>query len=239
MDSLAQELVDAIIDRIPRQYTPSCSLVAKRWRQHSQRRYFNSVGFTCEDQMILWEANIPKDPDCIPSYVRRVHVQSARSWDEPAIFGRVLKTFRSMESLTMFGAGPIPPLYDFQDSVSFGEFGSELTSLTLIGHSCTLVTIMSFILSLPNLNDLWIERVVIVSEESPSTLPDTSWRRPLKRLVLQKVPEVVVTALAQCQCTTKWLCLDRDDHDIERLVKISSEVVVTLSLQGRWLTCDV
>ena len=189
--------------------------------------------------MILWETNIPKDPDGIPSYVRHVHIQSARSWDEPAIFSRVLKTFRSMESLTMSGAGPIPPLYDFPDSVPIGEFGSELTSLTLIGHSCTLVTIMSFILSLPNLNDLWIERVVIVSEESPSTLPDTSCRRPLKRLVLQKVPEVVVTALAQCQCTTKWLCLDTDDHDIERLIKISSEVVVTLSLQGRWFTCDV
>ena len=143
MDSLAQELVDTIIDRVPPQHTPSCSLVAKRCRQ---RRYFDSVGFICEDQMILWEANIPKDPDGIPSYVRHVHVQYARSWDEPAIFARVLKTSSPTESLTTSGAGPIPPLYELPGSAPFGEFGSELISLTLLGHLCILATIMSSIL---------------------------------------------------------------------------------------------
>ena len=96
--------------------------------------------------MILWEANIPKDPDGIPSYVRHVHVQYARSWDEPAIFARVLKTFSPMESLTMSGAGPIPPLYELPGSAPFGKFGSELISLTLLGHSSTLATIMYFII---------------------------------------------------------------------------------------------
>ena len=44
--------------------------------------------------MSLWEANIPEVPYGIPSDVHRVRVGYILSWKEPAIFGRILKTFR-------------------------------------------------------------------------------------------------------------------------------------------------
>ncbi|KAF9777750.1 hypothetical protein BJ322DRAFT_1095577 [Thelephora terrestris] len=71
MDTLAQELIDEIIDNVPRQDMPSSSLVARRWRRKSQQRNFELVLFMFEN-LNLWEYNIPQDLDGIPSYVRHV-----------------------------------------------------------------------------------------------------------------------------------------------------------------------
>ena len=97
----SQELIDDIIDRLPRQEMPPCSLVARRWRERSQKHYFDSVTFSSEHQMVLWDANIPKDTDGIPSYVHHVQVRNIRSWHYPAVCDRVLNTFSSMESLAV------------------------------------------------------------------------------------------------------------------------------------------
>ena len=176
--------------------------------------------------------NIPKNLDGIPSYVRHVQVRGIHSWENPGVFVRVLKTFSSMESLTMAGVN-IPPLDEVPGPVSFGEFGKALTSLTLLSQSCTLVTIMSFILSLSNLEELFIEHVGTVSEEPLSILPDTSHREPLRWLVLQGVPNALGTALVQYRFTCNSLGLDVCSHSIGQLIALSSEMLVNLSLQGR------
>ena len=234
MDSLPQELIDRIIDHLPYPELPSSSLVANRWKRHSQQQYFDFVIFWFEDQIALWDMNIPRDPDGIPSYVHHVQVRNIRSWDNPAIFVRVLKTFSSVESLVMSGAN-IPPLDEVMGPVSFGEFGKALTSLTLLSQSCTSATIMSFILSFSNLKELVIEHVGIASEdlEPLSALPDTSHRESLRRLVLQGVPNALGTALVQYRFTCNSLDLDVYSHGGEQLIALSSETLVKLSLQGR------
>jgi len=186
--------------------------------------------------MVLWDANVPKDPDGIPSYVHHVQIRNIRFWDNPAIFGRVLKTFSSVESLTMAGAN-IPPLDEVLGPVSFGKFGKGLTSLTLFSQSCTLATITSFILSLSNLEELFIEHVGTMSEEPLSTLPDTSRREPLRWLVLQEVPNALGAALVQYRFTCNSLDLDVRTHAVESLIALSSETLVKLSLQGRRFVC--
>jgi len=182
--------------------------------------------------MILWDANIPKDPDGILSYVHRVQVRGIRSWENPAIFGCVLKTLSSMESLTMVRT-KIPPLDEIQSPVPFGEFGEALTSLTLISQSCTLATITSFILSLSNLKELVIDQLGITSEQLPSTLPDTTHRKPLRWLLLEGVPDVFETALVQHCLTCSVLNMDVCSHSVRQLIALSSETLANLSLEGK------
>ena len=122
MDSFAQELIDTIIDLVPREDMRSCSLVAKRWTQRSQRHHFDFVILNNEYETPLWEANIPEVPYGIPSYVHRVRVGYILSWKEPAIFGRILKTFGSLESLAMEGTD-IEPLGGLLDPASSGKLG--------------------------------------------------------------------------------------------------------------------
>jgi len=236
MDLLPQELIDRIISYISHQGLPAGSLVAKRWRRRSQQLYFDSVVLSFEDQMVLWDTKIPKESDGIPSYVRHVQVRNIYSWDDPTIFGRVLKTFTSMESLMMAGAN-FPPPDEVPGPVSFGEFGKALTSLTLFFQSCPVAIIMSFIHSLPNLKELDIDHPATTSEELPPTPSDTPHREPLRRLVLQGGPNPVGTALAQYRFTCSSLDLDVCSHGGEQLIAHSSETLVKLSFQGRWLMC--
>jgi hypothetical protein len=76
MDSVPQELIDAIIDNVPRSSLPSCSLVAKRWRRKSQRRVLSTICSYHEDQVNRWCTDIPRDSDGISSYVRRVKLKA-------------------------------------------------------------------------------------------------------------------------------------------------------------------
>ena len=231
MDPLPQELIDRIIGHLPYQQLSSSFLVAKRWRRYSQQRCLDFITFS-ENRMVQWDANIPKDPDGIPSYVRHIQIRNISSWNNPAIFERVLKTFSSAETLTMAGAN-IPPLGEVPGSVSFGEFGKALTSLTLLSQSCTLATIMSFILSLSNLEELLIEHEVgTVSEEvlSTVTVPDPSYREPLRWLLLEGVPNSLGTALAPYRFTCSSLGIDVYTHGVGQLIALSSETLVKLSL---------
>ena len=184
--------------------------------------------------MVLWDAKIPKDPDGIPSYVHHAQVRdfSSPSWSDPTIFGRVLKTFSSMESLMMDGAS-IPLIGQPPGLVSLGEFGKRLTSLSLRCQTCTLATIMSFILSFPDLEELALDGCKIRSGARLPTLPDTLQTRPLRMLSLELVPRATVLALAQCRFTCNSLSLDVLDHGIEQLIMVSSKTVENLSFRGR------
>ena len=182
--------------------------------------------------MVLWDTNISKDPDGIPSYVLRVHVLNVSYWREPALFVRVLKTFSSMESLEMVATTIPPP----EKLPSFSEFGSKFTRLNLFAQSCTLATIMTFILSLQNLEDLVTDDVRITPGKPFSTLLEASHRRPLRGLLLQNTSRAFGMALVQYRLTCNSLCLNVDDCSLEQLITVSSQTMTDLSLRGRQLS---
>ena len=130
MDSFAQELIDEIIDCVPRQNMPASSLVTRRWRRRSQQHNFEFVLFMF-DKLTLWDINIPQDPDGIPSYVCHVRFKSTPFPAlEPGVLAHILKTFTSLISLE-FCHTRLPPPDELAVPLSLGEFGKGITRLTL------------------------------------------------------------------------------------------------------------
>ena len=155
MESLAQELLEAIIDYVPPPHADSCSLVARRWRKRSQRRYFSVVLFCQEEVVVRWCKNNPQDPNGIPSYAEDVKFQSIRRWRDSAVFTRALKCFSCVKTLLICDTWI--PSDEAREIVSSGEFGRELTSLVLISAISPLPALMPLILSFPNLRELTID----------------------------------------------------------------------------------
>jgi hypothetical protein len=154
MDSIPQELIDAIIDNVPQSSLPSCSLVAKRWRRESQRRVLSIIPFSSEDKVNCWCTGIPRDSDSISSYVRHIKIKKIFRWAEPALFGCMLETLSSLTELSL-DKTEIPD--ELPGHISRGEFGKGITTLYLHYTYCTLVTMASTILSLPDLKELTVE----------------------------------------------------------------------------------
>jgi hypothetical protein len=102
MDSIPQELIDAIIDNVPHSSLPSCSLVAKRWRRTSQRRILSTISLSSKGEVDRWCTDIPPDSDGISSYVRHVKVKFIFYWAGPALFNRLLGTLSSLTKLSMY-----------------------------------------------------------------------------------------------------------------------------------------
>ena len=147
MESLPQELIGKVIDILPHSSLYPCSLVGRRWRRRSQELIFALVIFRSERRLVHWCANIPQDPGSIPSYVRSAEFHDIYFSREPALFGRVLKTFTSMTSLEITTA-------DLPSSLPFGEFGRNIEYLMLLSPRCTVATIRALVFSLPNLENL-------------------------------------------------------------------------------------
>ena len=231
MDSFPQELIDTIIDHLPDSDTHSSSLVAKRWRPRSQQHYFASVEFSCEDHIVRWCAKIPQDPDGIPSYVRSVRFLCIHHWREPALFGRVLKTFTSMTNLWI-DETDIPQPDKVPGSVSFDEFGKEIKHLTLWSIRCPVATIVSMVLSFPNLEDFIATG--LPSGEIPAILPHTPQRRPLASLRLYAPTCGIGPAMARCGLKSYRLSLCLSDAGLVQILTLSSRVVVELELYGMW-----
>jgi len=232
MESLAQELLDAIIDNIPPLHVQPCSLVGKRWRKRSQQRHFRNLIFTSESQVVRWHTNIPQDLDGIPSYPKQVTFCGFRSWGDPTLFSRVLKCFSRVKALVTFEAGVT---HDKPyNAVSPREFGRELTSLDLRLPSCTLPTLISLILSFPNLKNLVIHGTKKVASVVPVP-PDAIWRREaLEFLELSRVPNDVMDSIARCGITSRRLNMTTGDAAMKRVLANSSETLVELALHGTW-----
>ena len=231
MDSLAQELIDEIIDRIPRQDMPASSLVARRWRCRSQQRMFEFVLFMFQE-LDLWEFNIPQDSDGIPSYVRHVRFKYTYfSAFEPGTLARVLKTFTSMISLEIDDTS-LPPPDELAVPASLGEFGRSITRLTLVYVVDPVTVVASFVFSFPNLKELVIDNIDFYPNEPISIIPDTLQRGPLERFVLQDCREEDFILLAQWKLASRWLSLNPSVMGMGLLLEISSEMVTTLELIG-------
>jgi hypothetical protein len=227
MDSIPQELIDAIIDNIPQSSLRSCSLVAKRWRQKSQRRVLSTIPFSTEDKVNRWCTDIPRDSDGISSYVRRVEIQNIFRWAEPALFGCMLET---LSSLTELSLDEIDIPDEFLDLISRGEFGKGITALYLQYTRCTCATMTSMILSFPNLKELRLEECTV---EGPlPTYSVTPQRGPLDSLELHGYGVGIGETLVRSRFISSRLCLDVEITDAEQLLMLSSETVVELELRG-------
>lgn len=233
MDTLAQELIDEIIDNVPRQDMPSSSLVARSWRRKSQKRNFEHVLFMF-DNLDLWEFNIPQDLDGIPSYVRHVRFKFTHfSHLEPGTLSRVLKSFGSMVSLAIDNTN-LPPPEELAVPLSLGEFGN-ITRLILVYVVDPLSVITSFIFSFPNLRELITYHLDLWPDEPFPTIPDASQRGLLELPSIHSTERDNYPAFAQLGLASRRLSLDPSCHGIELFIKRSSETMVALTLIGMQL----
>jgi len=236
MDSIPQELIDAIIDNIPQSDLPSCSLVAKRWRRKSQQRVLATITFSSEGRVKRWCTDIPWDSNGISSYVRHVGIEEIYSWVEPALLSCMLGSLSSLTVLSMYGI-EIPD--EFPGHISRGEFGKGITALYLRFLYSSLATLASIILSLPDLKKLCVEDCKVVPEGPLPTCTSTPQRGPLDSLELHGDDmDEIGEALAKFRFTSRRLTLDVDITDVEQLLLLSSEMVVELTLCGVWFFSD-
>jgi len=229
MNSLPQELIDAIIDRLPLPSLLFSSLVAKRWRQRSQQRALEKIRFRSEAQVNRWCTGFPQDPEGIISYVRVIRFQDIFSWDDPAIFGRALKSLCSLIELCVSWTD-IP--VELPGQISRGEIGKGITILRLHRTSCTLATTMSIVLSFPNLEVLYILDSGAGSEGPRRSRPVASQRAPLDSLKLWGNSGGIGKTLAESGFMFRRLSLDVGLSGVEQLIMLSSETVVELALHG-------
>ena len=231
MDSIPQELIDTIIDNIPQLILPSCSLVAKRWRRKSQQRVLGIITFSSEGKVKCWCTEIPRDSNGISSYVRHVNIEEIYSWVEPALLSRMLGSLNSLTALSIFTT-QIPD--ELPGHISRGEFGKGITALDLCIPYCTFATLISTILSLPDLEELCVGECEAVPEGPLPTYPVTPQRRPLDFLELYGSVDGIGEALTKSRFTSSHLSLDVGITDVEQLLLLSSETVVELYLRGAW-----
>ena len=236
MDSLAQELLDAIIDHVPSPHAHSCSLVARRWRKRGQQRVFSDLKlvFSCEEDVIRWCKDIPQDPDGIPSYVRDVQFRGIIPWSDPTILGRVLECLSRVKILKISQTELL--CGEVQSIVSSGTFGRELTSLVFTSPYSTVPSFMPLISSSPNLRELTIEYRRAWRIAPTSLAPEHIWKRePLQSLTLFRPSGEEMEYIVRCGITSHNLDLYLGDTMIEKVVACSSGIVEKLALRGAWL----
>ena len=82
-----------------------------------------------------------------------------------SLFGCVLKCFSKLKSLETVET-TLPEPKGLDGSVPFGGFGQHVTRLELSTLGCMATTMMSLILSLPNIQELLLDNVEVVGEVS-------------------------------------------------------------------------
>lgn len=228
MDVLAQELLDGVIDYLSPSEAKSCSLLATRWRKRCQQRYFLQITFSDEGEVVRWCADVPQDPDGIPSYVQDVEFRTIYRWLDPTVLGRALECLHRVRTLAIKGtAEPAGGLYN---SIASSGFGSEVTSFTLSTPLFPAKTSVQLILSFPKLRELFITTQVGHSVPIPPHYG--TWQRgPLKSLELTWIRSRDSEFLALCGITSRRIELDVG-YGIEKIIACSSETVEELLLRG-------
>ena len=228
MDSLPQEIIEVIIDNLPRSSLRSSSLVARRWRTRSQQRILSSITFFSQDKVDRWHSDVKMGRNGTASYVRSVTFYHIYLWNEPALFFRVLKGLHSLRTLETFRCA-IPN--ELVDQISCGEFGDGITTLSLRFPNCELSAITSMILSLPNLKKLAVSLDYATSIQPPST-SIAPRRGSLDVLDLYTYANEVAEALIRSRFTSRYIRLGNLISSVHRLLAVSSETLEVLALEG-------
>ena len=233
MDSLPQEIIDQIIDNLPRFSLRSSSLVAKRWRKRSQKRALNVIRFDSEFRVILWHIRTQGDPERIPSYIQVAKFDRIAKWDDSALFGRVLQNFTST---TLWISVTVLP-DEMLEQISCGEFGKTITTLHLSYPQCSLSTAISMIIAFPNLQNLLIGYFETASTEATPTCRVLPQRRTLNLLQVVGRVDGVAQALANLHFAPHHLVLEVQSQNIRNLLVVSAANIVKLELIGMCSLC--
>ena len=229
-DSLAQEVIYEIINHVLRQDMSATSLVARCWRRPSQQRNFEFVLFESDD-VTRWEANVPRDTDSIPSYVRHVRFKNSPSRLEPGILSCVLKTFASMISLDIEDTN-LPPPDELAIPVSLGESGKCTTRVTLVRMRDPITVISSFNFSIPNLKELVIARVDSWPDKPPPIILGAFQRGLSEFFIVPGHRGLLYDDIALWRLAPRRLSLGPSAKCMNLIMRGSSEVVVELTLIG-------
>ena len=236
MDSLPQEIIDEIINYLPlRSNLRSSSLVAKSWRKTSQQRLLRVIRFLNETKVNDWYTYTRDEPDGIASYVQVTKFRHITKWKDPTLFIRVLKSLTSLTKLLMLDT-EIPD--EILELFSHGELGRRITVLHLRAPLCSISTVISMSLSLPNLQKLCVDDCMITSRKTPSTHAVLPRREPLNSLFLSGHVDEVVEALTNSQFTSRRLLFDFRIPNIQRLLISSSTIIRELMLVGMHSVVD-
>ena len=233
MDSLPQEIIDEIIDNLPRSSLLSSSLIAKRWRKRSQQRALDFIRFDSELRVNSWYIDTHEDPRRIPSYIQVAKFCNITTWMDPTLFGRVLQNFTSLTTLRAYQT-ELPD--EMQEQISCGEFRKTITTLHLSYPRCSLSTAISLITASPNLQNLIIDSFETASREATPACRVLQQRRPLNLLQVAGCMDGVAQALVSLHFASRRLVLDVQSQNIQNLLVLSSATVVELELAG---TCSL
>ena len=234
MDSLPQEIIDQIIDNLPRFSLRSSSLVAKRWRNRSQKRALDVIRFDSELRVIIWHIRTREDPGRIPSYIQVAKFDRIAKWDDPALFGRVLQNFTSLTTLWI-SVTVLPD--EMLEQILCGEFGKTITTLHLSYPRCSLSTAISMIIAFPNLQNLLIDSLKTASTEATPTCRVLPQRRTLNFLQVVGCVDGVAQALANLHFAPHHLVLEVQSRNIRNLLVVSAANIVELELIGMCSLC--
>ena len=184
--------------------------------------------------MDLWYSDVQRGrDDRIVSYVGFAKFRGIDSWNEPTLFGRVLKGLCSLTTLEVNRCAISDGL---PGQILRGEFDRGITKLCLRFPYCNLSTIASMILSLPDLKKV----TVTAASEKPSRQPLSTSIAPQGRsldlLELYSYSNEVAEALIQARVTSRCICLGSGISSVHWLLAISSKTLVALMLEGAWLS---
>ena len=232
MDSLPQEIIDKIIDILPRSSLRSSSLVGKRWRERSQQRAFHSILFCFQSEVKKWHIGIQAHPCRISSYVQHADFFKITKWSDPALFSRVLRGFSSLTTLSISYV-VIPD--EVLEYILCGGLSERITTLRLRWLRSSALVI-SMILAFKNLQNLFIKDLIITPGEPPLARPITQ-RRPLDSLRVSECRSRVAEAIANLHFEPRRLSLDVQTENTQRFLVFSSVTVVELTLLGLCSLC--
>ena len=231
MDSLPQEIIDENIDNLPYSSLIHSSLVAKRWQKRSQLSLLREIRFIGESRVKKWYTDPAcNDPDGISSYVRSVKFFTIAKWSDSTLFNNTLENFSSLDRLWICN---VEITDEMVERIPSGKFGERVTALDLFSPRCSISTVTTVILSLPNLRHLCIGDYGTMPRELPSTYPATPRRKPFDSLKLVFGNLGAATeAFAKLEFTSRNLCLNVKFSSTWRLLMLSSEILGELTLTG-------
>ena len=229
MDSVPQEIIDEIIDNLPRFSLRSSALVAKRWRKRSQQRALDNIRFGSESVVKRYTQS---DPGETSSYVQLAQFFNITEWENPALFSHVLEAFNSLTTLVLSNT-EIPD--GMVERVSRGGLGNRVTTLYFRSIQSSLAVPM--ILAFQNLQILIVQNFTVTSREPPLARPVSLRRRPLDSLRVVNCTSDAIEALVNLHLAPRRLVFDVKTANVQKLLVHSSVTVVQLVLLGMCSLC--